>query len=258
MDDFIFDGQCLSDFGYVIAADGATDETLAVSNMNYELVKSAMSDISYKVAHEYPDNYSRTFMIIKSNCADVEDFGYLTDDDVSVLTRWLVRKQYKWFKYIGTNVWFKVQNVVEKQYYGDSVIGLSITVNANAPFGFTPEIVNTWDDAEHTIYTVSDEEGYILPNLEITMNSGGNLVIRNSRINEFTQINNVNSGEVINIYGEGLLQITTSDSHHNIADDFNYEFPKLVCMYNDNANVITTNLSCTIKMTYRGRRKVGL
>lgn len=258
MEDFIFDGQTLSDFGYVIAADGAIDETLAVSNMNYELVKSAMSDISYKVAHEYPDNYSRTFMIIKNNCADVEDYGYLTDDDISVLSRWLVRKQYKWFKYVGSNVWFKVQNVVEKMYYGNGVIGLQITVNTNAPFGFTPEIKNTWTGDSGTIYTVSDEEGYIVPTVSIKANEGGNLVIRNSRTSEFTQIDNVTSGETITIYGEGLLQITTDNANHNIADDFNFVFPKLVCEYNNNQNTITTSLDCDVVITYRGRRKVGL
>lgn len=258
MDDFIFDGQALSDFGYVIAADGAIDETLAVSNMNYELIKSAMSDISYKVAHEYPDNYSRTFMIIKNNCEDVESNGSLTDDDISTLTRWLVRKQFKWFKYVGTNVWFKVQNVVEKMYYGNDVIGLQITVNANAPFGFTPEIANTWSGETNTIYTVSDEEGYIIPTVIITLAESGNLVIRNSRTADFTQIDNVSSGEVITIYGEGLLQIASSDPSHNVADDFNFVFPKLVSSYNDSANIITTNLNCTVTYKYRGRRKVGL
>lgn len=258
MDDFIFDGQALSDFGYVIASDGAIDETLDVSSMNYQLIKSAMSDISYKVAHEYPDNYSRTFMIIKNNCKDVESNGSLTDDDISTLTRWLVRKQFKWFKYVGTNVWFKVQNIVEKMYYGDDVIGLQITVNANAPFGFTPEITNTWEDKTHNIYAVSDEEGYILPSMQIKMVDSGDLVIRNSRTTDFTQIDHVNSGEVITIYGEGLLQIESSDSSHIIADDFNFVFPKLICEYNNNENIITTNLNCVITMTYRGRRKVGL
>lgn len=254
---FIFDGQQLSDFGYIEFSEGVKSENLAVSTMTYETVKSALSDISYKVNHVYESNYSTILMIMKSPCEDLDEM-WMTEDDISVLTRWLVRKTYKWFKYTDSNVWYKVQNTVEKIYEGENVIGLAITVNANAPFGFTPEIVNKWSDDEIIINVVTDEEGYIAPNFTIKANESGNLMIRNVRTGENTEINNVNENEIINIYGEGLYQITSSVSSHNIADDFNYVFPKLYSTYNNNANTIITNLDCDITMTYRGRRKVGL
>lgn len=254
---FIFDGQRLSDFGYIEFFDGLRSENLAVSTMTYETIKSALSDISYKVNHTYESNYSTTLMIMKNPCEDIDEM-WMTEDNISVLTRWLVRKTYKWFKYTDSNVWYKVQNAVEKIYEGDNVIGLSVTVNANAPFGFTPEIVNKWDDDEKVINVVTDEEGFIAPNFTIVAKESGDLVIGNTRSSMSTEINNVNANEIINIYGEGLYQISSSDTSHNIADDFNYVFPKLYSAYNNNANTITTNLNCDITMTYRGIRKVGL
>lgn len=260
--DFIFDGVALSDFGYVVAYDGLRSENTVVSNMTYNTIKPALYDISRKVSHNYDANLTTTFIIIKDPCIYNDNF-YMTNDEISELTKWLVRKQYKYFRYIDDEditdeVWYKVQNTVDKVVEGDNVIGLSITVNANAPYGYTREVVDSWDDTTHDIIMHSDEEGYIYPDVTITVNASGNLSIINEYENRSTTINNVVAGEVIQIFGNGINQIASSIAEHELSQDFNYNFVRLCNQYGKYTNTITTNLPCTITMKYRGIRKVGL
>lgn len=254
---FIFDGQLLEDFGYVEFFDGLRSENLTVSGMTYETIKSALSDISLRVNHTYDSDYSTTLMIMKNPCEDTEE-SWLTEDDIALLTRWLVRKSYKWFKYVGSDVWYKVQNTVEKIYEGDHVLGLAITVNANAPFGFTDEMEHSWEsESSFNVKCISDEEGIIYPDVEIIIKEAGDLMMINNRGNN-TVIKNLSIGEHVNITGGNILQITTNKVDHSICDDFNYKFPQLISEYNNYINKFTVNLDCDVTMKYRGVRKVGL
>lgn len=266
--DFIFDGERLSEKGYMMCYDGVDDEELSVSSMVYDTIKASLSDVVHKVSHTYDENYTRTFAIMKSPCIDQEYF--LTEDDISLMSKWLVRKQYKVFRYIDENedeeeediprpVWYKVQNTLSKINYGDNVIGLTVTVNANAPYGFADETTTTWSDDSKTIAVVTDEEGYIYPDMEITCNAAGNLTITNDRESgRITRINNVVADEVITITGGDIQQITSSVSGHDLSVDFNYVFPRLCSRYNSYDNTITTNLSSDKELSYCGIRKVGL
>ncbi len=260
--DFEFDGEKLSDKGYMMYSDGITDEELAVSSMVYDTVKASLSDISHKVAHNYEENYTRTFAIMKSPCEDTE--YNITEEEISEMTRWLVRKQYKVFRYIDDEgepfpTWYKVMNTVNKVVYGEDVIGLSITVTANAPYGFADAETEEWTTNAETITVVTDEEGYIYPDMVITCNEAGNLSITNSReTGRATVIKNVGSGEVITITGGDIQQISTNAIGHDLSVDFNYVFPRLCADYHNYDNTITTNLSCDKELTYYGIRKVGL
>lgn len=260
--DFIFDGERLSDKGYMICYDGVNEEELPVSSMVYDTIKASLSDVVHKVAHNYEENYTRTFAIMKSPC-DNNDY-YLTESNISALTRWLVRKQYKVFRYIDDDattphtIWYKTQNTINKIYYGDKVVGLNITVNTNAPYGFANETSVTWSDTSKTISVSTDEEGYIYPNITITCLAAGNLTIKNSRESRTTQINNVIANEIITITGGDVQQISSSVNGHDLSVDFNYVFPRLCATYSNKSNTITTNLSSNKTLSYCGIRKVGL
>ena len=260
--DFKFDGVKLSTKGYIMCSDGIADEELAVSSMMYDTIKASLSDVVHKVAHNYDENYTRVFAIMKSPCDNVN--VAMSESDISDITRWLVRKQYKVFRYVDEEghdypTWYKVQNTVSKIIYGNDVIGLTITVNANAPYGFADETTTTWSDNSKTIAVVTDEEGYIYPDMEITCNAAGNLTITNDRESgRITRINNVVANEVITITGGDIQQITSSVSGHDLSVDFNYVFPRLCSRYNSYNNTITTNLSSVKELSYCGIRKVGL
>ena len=231
--DFIFDGVALSDLGYVIAYDGLVSENAVVSNMTYNTIKPALYDVSRKVGHLYDANLTTTFNIIKNPCIFTDTF-YMNNDEISELTKWLVRKQYKYFRFVDEEdmtdeVWFRVQNTVEKIREGEYIIGLAITVNANAPYGFTREIIDSWTGTSHDIIVHSDEEGYIYPTITIIPHSSGNLNLWNKSDVESRHsiIKNVVAGEIITMYGDGVQQITTSSSTHDLSSDFNYNFFRL-------------------------------
>lgn len=263
--DFEFDSVKLSDKGYILVFDGKNDENLPVSQMTYDTIKGALSDISHKVSHNYGDNYTRTFLIMKSPCENNDDELDMTEDDVSEMTRWLVRKQYKVFKYIDDEgnyypTWYKVQNTVEKVEYGDKIIGLSITVNSNAPYGFANAVTTTWstDTLTKTIRVNSDEEGYIYPDITITVREAGELIFNNRNENRRMRVKNVSVDETITILGGDLMQISSDDETHDLAKDFNYVFPRLCVEYGSYNNLLATNLQCDVSVTYYGIRKVGL
>jgi hypothetical protein len=181
----------------------------------------------------------------------------------------LVRKQYKWFRFVDDDdttdeVWFKVQNTVEKIREGEHIIGLAITVNANAPYGFTRPIKDSWTaelNVSHNIVVHSDEEGYIYPDITITVlsdNNSLNLWNKSDVESRHSIIKNVVAGEVITMRGEGVQQITSSVANHDLSSDFNYNFFRLCNQFGKYNNQIYTNVPCDITLSYRGIRKVGL
>lgn len=266
--DFIFDGQALSDFGYMVVFEN-TENVVDVSVMDYDIVKAALSDESRRVSHKYESNYSSTFTIMKSLC-DNPDESSLTKDDITELTKWLVRKQYKWFRFVDDDdddeIWYKAQFQIKKEYIGENVISLQVTLNTNAPYGFTREIVNAFsNDDNQDFYEINihtDEEGVIYPTCKIDIISDGNVELYSGNtandLQFITQINNCVAGEIITIDGESL-QIT-SNIDHDFTNDFNYVYPRFCSTYRNTKNYLWLQGSSGYEITlkYRGIRKVGL
>lgn len=264
--DFIFDGKSLSEFGYIPYYEGLNEEPLNVSHMNYATIKAPNSDIAHKTSTNYEENYVKTFSIMKSTCDNVGDEFYLTNDDISELTKWLVRKEYKELKFLNTDdetdeTLFYVQNTIDKVMSGDNCVGLTITMNSNAPYGFKPKKKIYWDTVEDTSITLklaSDEEGYIYPDMVITMQEACDLMITNDYEERVMNINNVKDGEVITIKGGHILQISSSDPSHDLSTDFNYNFLRLCYQYEKDENELRCSNYCTIEMEYQEIRKVGM
>ena len=258
--DFIFDGKALSDFGYIAVMENQED-TIPVSAMQYETIKSALSDISHRVAYNYENNYTSTLLIMKSSCEFDEDDLNMSNDDIAELTRWLARKQYKWFRYIDDEdddeIWYQVQFVINKEFVRDQVIGLQLTINCNAPYGFTREYSYSTADSTLTINPNTDEEGYIYPTMVITC-SGGTVTITNGHTGEITEIENCSADEIITISGADIQQISSSDTSHDLSKDFNYRFPRVAVLYGDKQNDFILEGVANITASYRGIRKVGL
>lgn len=258
-EDFVFDGLPLSDFNYVITHDGVVDEEAPVSTMAFTTVKSARSDINHKVATPYEDTYHTDITISKNPC-QYDDMN-MTNDEISEMAKWLCRKDWKWFRWLDDigqdEIWYEVQITMDKQIYGDSVIGLILHVNANRPYGLTREYVHNFDAGDYQIILHSDEEGYIYPDMEITVTEACDVSITNHNEERTMLIKNCSAGEVLTIYGGDNLQITTN-LEHDLSDDFNYKFFRLCNRYNEYRNNITIDGNVTCKITYRGIRKVGL
>lgn len=261
--DFIFDGRTLSSFGYILVMEN-TDEAIDVSQITFSEIKGARNDRLYRAGYKYEQPYSGTYTIIKNFCENGTNPD-MTDEDISEMTRWLCRKQYKWFRFIDTDnndIWYKGYFTVQKKEIGDSVVGLNITFHSNAPYGFSQEIVSSYtvdeENSEFKLFINSDEEGYIYPDVEVKLLQGGTFRLRNATEGRITQLRNCEAGEIIKFYGYDVQQIESTKEHDYINGEFNYKFPRLHNLYTINENIFECNLDCEITFKYREIRKVGL
>lgn len=101
----------------------------------------------------------------------------------------------------------------------------------------------------------SYEEGYIYPQMEITVKEDGDLTIHNAIENREMYIANCKSGEVITL---DYPVIRSSDSSHNIQNDFNWTFFRIANTYDNSRNDLIISLPCSIKIKYSPIVKVGI
>ena len=237
------------------------------SEMSYENIQAPRSDIRRIIGTKYDNVYTRTIGIIKNPCGgDQEDF-YLTNDDISEMTKWLCRKTYRWFRWVDDDdltdeVWHEVKFNVANEEIGGRVTGLNLTIETNRPYGLTRNIKNKWDttsNSRHIVIIKSDEEGYIYPDMTIKVKEGGDISFTNLFDDRQTEIKNCAGGEIITIHGGDVLQIESSNENHDLSLDFNYVFPRFVSTYETNSNnVFTATGAAEVLMEYRGIRKVGI
>ena len=229
--------------------------------MEMQSIKGARNDRSYGTGYQYGENYTGTYLIIKNYCED-PDHPDMSDEDVSTITRWLCRKHYKWFRFIDPDnvddIWYKVYFRVQKDMIGDSVVGLRLTIITNAPYGFSKEINHTYTDRNFEVFTNSDEEGYVYPDLKIKLKEGGDFRLKNVTENRTTALNNCIAGEIITLSGYDTQQITSTNEAHDYIHEFNYKFPRLWNRYAITKNEFECNLNAEIEFTYREVRKVGM
>lgn len=105
------------------------------------------------------------------------------------------------------------------------------------------------DENVLVIQDVSDEVGYIYPNLKITCLSAGDLEINNSIEDRTTIIKNCQENEIISF--DEQLNISSNMEHETLTNDFNYVFFRIANTYNDYENVITTSIPCSIEYNYK-------
>lgn len=106
-----------------------------------------------------------------------------------------------------------------------------------------------------SINDTSYEEGYIYPEMEITINKAGNLIIHNSIENRETYIANCQVNEKITF---DYPVVRSSVSSHNIQNDFNWTFFRVANTYDNSRNDLVISLPCSIKIKYSPIVKVGL
>lgn len=263
--DFIFDNLRLSDFGYIICNFNSTNsdiEISAISDISFIDINSPVSHISHNVTTSYTDNLSKTIQIIKNPC--IYNTLEISNNELSELSRWLCRQNYKLFKWIKTNtddeIFYNVQVKLKKIELGNTCLGLELTIIANTPFGLTKEYISklSFTPASSKSITVfSDEEGYIYPDTTIVINETGDLKLINTYEERTTHITQCTAGEIITIVGGDILQISSNNKSHDLSKCFNYHFPRLCSKYMNYINIFSANISCNIIMKYRGIRKVG-
>ncbi|MBR4590681.1 MAG: hypothetical protein IKO36_08520 [Bacteroidaceae bacterium] len=266
--DFQYDDLYLSDFGCIICSfdSGGSTETISMGS-EISFTKSAVSNgRRYMITDaRYDDCIETEFCICKDPdlVNDYEDRFFTLEEQRDIM-RWLNRTEMCRFTIVNDefiDIFYEGSFNVDKIELNGNVIGMNLRFTSNRPFALGLDLVYSFRISvignSYTIQDSSDEIGYVYPDFVVTLLSGGDLTITNSFDGRQTVINNCVSGEKITMKN---MVIETSNSTHakTIMNDFNFKFPQICNSYNNAKNTYTFSLPCTVSVTYRPVRKVGI
>lgn len=257
--DFEYDGQHLSDYGFIICDfDGSSGANAVDIGAKISFNKSP---VFYGKKHvllssEYSDCVSADFDI----CKDPETYDDLeiTSDEFRDLMRWLNRREFHELCIFDQDedyesVYLNASFNIEKIKIGEKTCGLRLSMETDSPFARGAEQVykHTFSNLseEYVVSDFSDDIGYLYPVLKIKCNVGGDITVSNTTFECETTIKNCESGEIIVIDGN-TLSITTDNETHNVYNDFNYEFFIIGNSMNNRRNNITVSAQCEIEIRY--------
>lgn len=260
--DFEFAGRTLSSFGCILCSFGEKGlETVSDGcEVKFNTVPTMGGSKHDTTSVQYEDCLETTLQICKHSCnGGIQE---VTESEHRELTKWLGRKRFLKFKILDEDhidIYYEAAFGISKIEIDGKLFGFELAVKTNRPFALkeprTIAINNTVQDGKHSINDTSYEEGYIYPEMEITINQSGNLKIHNAIENRDTYIADCRVGEVITM---DYPVIQSSDSSHNIQNDFNWTFFRIANTYDNSRNDLTISLPCSIKIKYSPIVKVGI
>lgn len=270
--DFEYAGEKLSDYGMMVCNfDRASGiETISSgADIKFNQVNPSGNNRFYIASSTYDSVYSTVFQICKNpSMFNSQDDMYLEPDLVSTLQRFLCRKnEYHKFKVNQENfehIHWQVTFSSKQITINRRVVGLELTLFTDSPFAYMDKVsaeynclagtsFNLWDNSDE----ITDINNQIYPDMEITILSKGDFELENSMDNKIMKFSGCNVGEIITINGKNEI-ISSSIPSHNIPDNFNFFFPRIVNTYDNRCNTFTPNLDCKIKISYYPIRKIGL
>lgn len=260
--DFEYAGKNLSDFGFVVCNFGSKGlETKVNGGQSTFNTVSTLNGKKFELVNvEYEDCASNVIQICKTPCFG--DVMEISSTELNNLTRWLCRNSFQKLKILDEHyldLYFEARFKVSKIELDGILVGLELEIETNAPYAFKdPQIItikNTEIKGKHAINDMSQEEGFIYPYTEITVNQDGLLRIHNLLEDRITEINNCVAGDIITM---DYPIISSSRSTHNIQNNFNWKFLRIANTYEKSRNDLEISLPCTIKLKYSPVVKVGL
>ena len=257
---FIFDGRSSDDFGLIVCQfDSNKPNDSSGGEIQITKIDSPIQNRWYKSGNSnYTEALQFSFQVAKQTFESFDSYDY------SCINRWLCRKDgYKDFMITRIdydNVHYYVQFNISPIEVAGNIVGINITGITDSPFGYSQLITNTIevnDSASFTLFDLSDEIGYIYPDIEIKVKEKCDISITNKFEERTFKLNNCITNEIIKIDGK-YLQMTTTALLHNIYKDTNYVFPRIVNNYSNRKNLFEFKGKFTITMKYRQIRKVGI
>lgn len=259
--DFEYDKHTLSDFGLIVCEFNSSTGAEIVnvgSDITFKTVPIQRGKKHTLAGTRYEECLQATIHICKD--PDLTNDRIITRDEYRDLVRWLSREEYLPFRIIYADdfecetCYFDASFNINRIEINKILYGLELTIQTNRPFGYGLEqhISLEFPNAS-TIKKVSDRSdviGYTYPDMQIKCNASGDLSIHNQTFDSTMLIKNCTIGEVITIYGESQI-ITSSNDGHKIYNDFNFQFFKIGNTFDNNANMISASVPCTIDIRYK-------
>lgn len=261
--DFEYDGERLSDYGCMVCTfdEGGLETVENGAQLTFNTVPVKNGTLNLLTSTAYETCIEATFQICKCDIQSDNDNQYLTEDDVREIMRWLNRKQYHKFRVLAGDYfyWYYEGSFnVSKIDFSGRICGLDLTFKSNRPFARQDAITYSFTSdgqTDNTAYCISDDEGYIYPDVEVTILEAGDLTINNRTDGRNTYIANCEAGEVITMKHP---MIFTSSETHKIQNDFSWKFLRLVNSRNSQCNILYFSLPCEVKITYSPMIKIGI
>lgn len=261
--DFSYGEKSLSDFGFILCSFGDSKGLETVSDgcqITFNTVPVLGGAKHNLTSTNYEDCLESVWQICKHSCkSGVQE---ITESEHREITKWLNRKKFIKLKILDDShidLYYEAAFNVSKIEIDGRLFGFELEVHTNAPFAYKePRVIkieNLEQDGKHSITDTSHEEGYIYPHTSITINADGDLNIYNAIEDRNTHIANCVTGEVITM---DYPIISSSNSSHNIQNDFNWNFFRVANTFENSRNDLTISLPCSIKVEYSPIVKVGL
>lgn len=260
--DFEYDNSNLSDNGFIICNFGSGGiETISNgSNITFNTVSTKNGHKHELINSVYEECLTAKFQICKHPCLD--EVKEISVEETRGIMRWLNRKEFYKLKFHHEehmNIFFEASfNVSKIEFYG-KVYGFELEVITNRPFALHEPVYKIIDvkenDTQKNIASISDEDGFIYPKMEITINSDGDFELFNEFDGNTMRIANCTIGEVINI---DYPIIESSISTHRIQNDFNWKFFRISKSEKNRINKMKISLPCIIKLKYYPVVKIGI
>lgn len=268
--DFEYNGIRASDHNIMVCTFGTGN--VGIENVNYgsqitfNTTPMYNSNLFLLTSSLYSEAASYTFQICKHpDSIDNKEDSFFTTDEQRFIYRWLNRNDgffpLKIFiPDFGNAIFNGSFNITAVELSGE-VIGYELSFQMSTPFALQERRRITYDfkssSDKFTFMDISDNIGYIYPNLKIICNSSGDLELHNSIENRTTIIKNCSVGEEISI--DEYLNISTSLTEHKIQNDFNYIFFRVSNTFDERKNTLSVSIPCKIIIEYNPILKgVGL
>lgn len=260
--DFMYDGQYLSDYGFMIANITTNEQKTVISEgsiLTFEKTTRNRGKSYSLLATSYDSAYTTAFDICK-NPSFYDDLE-ISNDEFRDLMRWLNRREFLQFCFIPDNgdeteKYWNASFNIEKINVGKCLIGLHLTMETDSAIGYGQEIAFNYNvsdtDTVFTLSDMSDEIGYIFLDITIEILRDGDLRIYNQTYKEITEIKNCRMGEIIKFNGQSMIISTDSATHkQTLANDFNFVFLRIGNTINNRQNKLKFSLPCKVKIRYR-------
>ena len=261
--DFEYDGKLLSDFGMMVCSfseNRSASTTEKGSEIEFNLVPSGYGKRFYTAGIQYNSYLTTTFQICKNPDYFSQDQIGITASEFRELSRWLNRKEFLWFRSFDwqeleiEKPWFHASFNLARVETGSQTVGIELTMITDAPFGYGDEevVVLSFAGSSRTAYLsdLNDEIGDTYPWMEVTCGQAGTFTITDDITGCSCRVANCLNGEVLTFSGDSMI-ISSSNTNHDLANDFNYDFFRFANTIENRENLVTVSMPCTVKIKYR-------